>query len=108
MQAPGIDVNILRDLDFLGPIVEFVHYHHERFDGQGYPKGLKGLEIPIGARIISVADCFDAMTTNRPYQRGKSFAEGMEILKKISGSQLDPEVVRAFVEEMTQGGVSKE
>ncbi|MBF0497375.1 MAG: HD-GYP domain-containing protein [Deltaproteobacteria bacterium] len=105
---PENGVTILRDLDFLGPIVEFVHYHHERFDGQGYPKGLTGKEIPLGARIISVADCFDAMTTDRPYQKGTSYAEGLEILKKISGSQLDPEVVLAFVEEITQNGVSKE
>ncbi|MBF0552398.1 MAG: HD-GYP domain-containing protein [Deltaproteobacteria bacterium] len=105
---PENGVNILRDLDFLGPIVDFVHYHHERFDGQGYPKGLMGWEIPLGARIISVADCFDAMTTDRPYQRGTSYAEGLEILKRISGSQLDPEVVRAFVEEISHNGVSKE
>ncbi|MEF2229680.1 MAG: HD domain-containing phosphohydrolase, partial [Pseudodesulfovibrio sp.] len=63
--------DILRNLEFLGPALDYVYAHHERLDGRGYPRGLEGEEIPLGARILSVADCFDAMTTNRPYQQGK-------------------------------------
>ena len=65
---PERGVNILTDLDFLGPAIDYVHYHHERLDGSGYPSGLKGEEIPLGAQIVSTADCFDAITTERCYQ----------------------------------------
>ena len=71
-------------------------YHHERIDGRGYPNGLKGDEIPACARIVTLADSFDAMTTDRPYKRRRSFAEVVEDLRRNSGKQFDPAVVLAF------------
>ena len=71
--------------------------HHERWDGQGYPHGLRDYEIPLGARIIAVGDAFDAMTTDRPYRPAKSTAQAIEILREGRGTQWDPEVVATFV-----------
>lgn len=73
-----------------------VKHHHEKFNGRGYPDGLKGEEIDLTARIIAVADSFDAMTTNRPYRQGLSLDEAFEELRKYSGSQFDPAIVDAF------------
>ncbi|MCA1633929.1 MAG: HD domain-containing protein [Acidobacteria bacterium] len=71
-------------------------YHHERIDGRGYPCGLKGDEIPLGAKIVSLADSFDAMTTDRPYRRRRSFDEVLEDFRRNTGKQFAPEVVSAF------------
>lgn len=101
---PEIGVDILKDLSFLGTVLDYVHYHHENLDGTGYPEGLKGEEIPLGARIISVADCFDAVTTERSYQKGRTMEEAFAILKEISG-KLSPELVEAFIEEIQENGM---
>ncbi|RKL68242.1 HD family phosphohydrolase [Salipaludibacillus neizhouensis] len=82
-------------LQHLVPLVEL---HHERYDGKGYPHGLKGEETPKLARILCIIDSFDAMTTERPYQSTKSFAQGIEELEKCSGTQFDPEYVPHFIE----------
>jgi HD-GYP domain-containing protein (c-di-GMP phosphodiesterase class II) len=82
---PSTGAKILQDLDFLGPALEYVHCHHERPDGKGYPRHLKAEEIPLGAKILAVADAFDAMTTDRPYQKGKRPEAALDILKKGSG-----------------------
>lgn len=74
----------------------FVLHHHERIDGDGYPGGLKGGAIPIGARIVCVVDAFDAMITTRPYRKGLPFAEAMRRLRVDSGTQFDSEVVELF------------
>lgn len=76
----------------LGGIV----HHHERYDGKGYPHGLRGKEIPLAARIIAVADTFDAITSNRTYRKGRSHKEALEIIQSVSGSQLDPRIVKVF------------
>lgn len=76
---------------------KIVLYHHERIDGQGYPQGLKGNEIPLISRIVYVADSFDAMTTDRPYREGLSFIQAIEELQVNSGSQFDVEIVSAFL-----------
>jgi len=102
---PDIGVDILTDLTFLGPVVEYVHYHHESLDGTGYPDGLTGNEIPLGARIISVADCFDAITTDRSYQKGRSMEEAFAILEELSGKSLSPDLVEAFIAEIREGGM---
>ena len=78
-------------------ITAIVRHHHERFDGRGYPERLRGDEIPLGARVIAVADTFDAITSARPYRKGRSHAEAIEIIKRASGNQLDPDVVDAFL-----------
>jgi HD-GYP domain-containing protein (c-di-GMP phosphodiesterase class II) len=75
---------------------ETAHFHHERLNGTGYPKGLQDVDIPLFAKIVAVADSFDAMTTVRPYSRGRSYLEGIEELKRCKGSLYDAEVVDAF------------
>ncbi|WP_442891727.1 HD-GYP domain-containing protein [Dissulfurispira sp.] len=77
-------------------IIPGVKQHHEKYDGRGYPDGLKGDEIDIAARIIAVADSFDAMTSNRPYRQGLSLDTAFEELRKHAGAQFDPQVVSAF------------
>jgi putative nucleotidyltransferase with HDIG domain len=87
--------------DMLSPVrdrklVRIVRHHHERLDGSGYPDGLQGEQIPLGARIIAVADTFDALTSNRPYRRGRSHREALAVLQTESGTQLDTGAVEAF------------
>ena len=95
---PQIGANILRPIKFMHDIIPLVLYHHERWDGKGYPAGLKGEEIPIGARIISLADVYQALTANRPYRKALPKKKAIEIIKKGSGTQFDPIVVNQFLE----------
>lgn len=88
--------NILEPLRFLHPMIPGVHLHHERWDGQGYPEGLAGLDIPLAARILAVADSYDAMTSNRAYRKALSHKVAMVELKRCAGTQFDPEMVEAF------------
>lgn len=104
---PQWGYDILKNLDFLGPAVDYVYAHHERLDGQGYPRGLAAPDIPLGARILAVVDCFDAMTTNRPYQEGKTPQEAFAILGNLAGSSLDPDLVDAFIDEIESGGMEE-
>jgi len=101
-QHPTWGFEILSNLAFLGDVPELVLSHHERLDGQGYPRGLKGAEIPLLARYISVADCFDAITTQRCYQDARPRDEAFSILKKLSGPSLDPDIVDVFITEIDQ------
>jgi HD-GYP domain-containing protein (c-di-GMP phosphodiesterase class II) len=87
---------IIREADFLKSALPGVLYHHERFDGRGYPNGLQGEEVPLVARILAIADTFDAMTTDRPYRRGLAHKEAMEEIIRNKGSQFDPLIVEAF------------
>jgi putative nucleotidyltransferase with HDIG domain len=89
---------IVRKIPFLAEASEIVYSHQERFDGTGYPRGLKGEEIPLGARIFSVADTFDAITSDRPYREKQSLQAARTEITKWSGRQFDPEVVRVFLE----------
>ncbi len=81
-----------------------VRHHHERYDGKGYPDGLHGAAIPLGARIISVADAYQAMTEDRPYRRALSKDEALMQLVEGSGSQFDPHIVRTFAQILNNGG----
>ena len=72
-------------------------HHHERYDGSGYPKGLKGEEIPLGARILSIADAYEAMVSDRPYRKALSLKKAKQELLKGSGTQFDPEIVKVFL-----------
>ncbi len=87
---------ILRDVDFLGDARLVVRHHHERWDGAGYPDGLSGEDIPLAARVFSVADTFDALTTDRPYRPGTDVASARATVEALSGTQFDPAVVEAF------------
>lgn len=105
---PDIGVSLLEGIDSLLPVLDYVHYHHERMDGSGYPCGLKSDEIPLGARIISVVDCFDAITTDRPYQRRKTCAEAFVILRRMANHELCPDLVEAFVADIEENGMIDE
>lgn len=93
---PDVGYKILHKIEFLEEPSQVVLHHHERFDGSGYPSGLKGHDIPIGSRIFAVADTVDAMTSERPYRSALSFEEASNELLKFSGIQFDPIVVDAF------------
>jgi diguanylate cyclase (GGDEF)-like protein len=100
---PRIGYRLVSKIPALEPIAAGVLHHHERFDGGGYPARLSGEQIPIEARIICVADSFSAMTQDRPYQSRMSLEDACAELERCAGTQFDPEVVRAFVEEVRKG-----
>ncbi|RMF75832.1 MAG: response regulator [Acidobacteria bacterium] len=89
---------MLKDIPFLAGPAEIVLAHQEKWDGSGYPRGLRGPEIPLGARIFSVADTFDAMTSDRPYRKALSYERARQEIIDFSGRQFDPRVVEAFLE----------
>ncbi len=95
---PQKGVEILRPLKQLEHILPSILHHHEHFDGTGYPAGLAGENIPLYARIISVADTYDAILSTRPYRKGAAHEHAMRELQDFAGRQFDPEIVRAFVE----------
>jgi len=89
---------IIKDIPFLAGAAEIVYSHQERYDGTGYPRGLKGEKIPLGARMFSIADTLDAMTVDRPYRLAQSFEAARKEIKDWSGRQFDPEIVKVFLE----------
>jgi ribonuclease P protein subunit RPR2 len=99
---PLIGVQIVQPITFLGGAIEVIRCHHERWDGRGYPDGLAAEEIPLGARIFSVCDTFDAMTSDRPYRRALPFDDAVSEIERCGGTQFDPDVVTAFVEMCTE------
>ncbi len=102
-QHPARGVGILKELEFLAPALDCVLFHHERLDGKGYPQGLKGDQIPLGARIVAVADVFDAITTDRPYKKGRSQDQALAILRDLAGKALCPQCVEAFAAWLEEG-----
>jgi HD-GYP domain-containing protein (c-di-GMP phosphodiesterase class II) len=94
---PIIGAQIVAPIAFLSEAVDLIRHHHERFDGSGYPDGLAGEAIPLAARIFSVADSFDAMTSDRPYRGAIGLEPALEEIRAGAGTQFDPEVVRVFV-----------
>src|SRR4029450_8812251 len=93
----SIGAEILSSIEFPYPVVPIVRHHHENWDGTGYPAGIQGTQIPIGARILSVVDCFDALTSDRPYRPALSDDEAVKILMQRRGTMYDPMVVDTFV-----------
>jgi putative nucleotidyltransferase with HDIG domain len=89
---------MLKKIPFLAEASEIVYSHQERFDGTGYPRGLRGIEIPLGARIFSIADTLDAITSDRPYRPAQSLKAAREEIARWAGKQFDPEIVRVFLE----------
>src|SRR5205823_6743364 len=101
LHAP-IGAEILSAIDFPYPVVPIVRHHHENWDGTGYPDGLRGTDVPIGARILSVVDCFDALTSDRPYRRRMTDEQALTILCDRRGTMYDPLVVDTFTENYRQ------
>lgn len=95
---PNIGVNLLMKINFLSEVIPYVHYHKERWDGKGTPEGLSGMSIPLGARIIAVADAYQAMSSQRPYRTPLSQKEILDIMKKEAGIKWDPIIVNALYE----------
>jgi HD-GYP domain-containing protein (c-di-GMP phosphodiesterase class II) len=96
---PQIGYRMLESLG-VDPLAKWVLHHHERWDGTGYPEGLSGTEIPLGARVIFVADAYDAMTSDRPYRDRLTAEEAAAELFRCAGTQFDPEVVAACAAEL--------
>jgi HD-GYP domain-containing protein (c-di-GMP phosphodiesterase class II) len=95
---PEVSVEIMRPLEYLGQVREIVLAHHERWDGRGYPQGLHGDRIPVGARILAVVDAWDSMTSSRVWRKAVSRDEAVSELRREAGQQFDTEVVEAFVD----------
>src|SRR5437762_12660357 len=95
---PKVGADIVSSVPFPYPVAPLILSHHERWDGKGYPSGLRGEEIPLGARILSVVDYFDALMSERPYHKAMSFEAAMGLLRQESGKALDPKVVQTFVD----------
>ena len=89
--------DMIRKIPFLREAAEIIYAHQESFDGRGYPRGLSGEQIPLGARIFAIADTLDAMTSDRPYRKGRSFAEARAEIERHSGGQFDPRIVETFM-----------
>jgi ribonuclease P protein subunit RPR2 len=95
-QHPVTGFQIVREIDFLGQARDVIRHHHERFDGSGYPDGLRGEAIPLSARVFAVADVLDALTTARPYRAASSIAAARAMIEAGSASQFDPAIIAAF------------
>jgi putative nucleotidyltransferase with HDIG domain len=94
---PSLAYELLSPIEYLRPALDIPYAHHERWDGNGYPRGLEGEEIPLSARIFAVADVFDALTSERPYEAARSRAEAVDHIRAEAGSQFDPLVVETFL-----------
>ena len=94
---PSIAADILRPIHVLNAIIPFILYHHERWDGKGYPGGLKGENIPLGARIVAIADVYQALISNRPYRKAFTRTKAIRIIKECAGTQFDPRIVNVFL-----------
>jgi diguanylate cyclase (GGDEF)-like protein/putative nucleotidyltransferase with HDIG domain len=99
---PTVGGDILRRVNFPYPVEDIVRYHHEKWDGSGYPKGLKGQGIPLVARIISVVDFYDATRCDRPYRKGMTREESLSLLRSMAGTAFDPGVVEKFIEHVEE------
>jgi HD-GYP domain-containing protein (c-di-GMP phosphodiesterase class II) len=105
---PELGHRILNEIDFLRDAAEVVYAHHERYDGRGYPRGLKGDAIPLGARVFAVVDAYEAMTSHRPYRKALPHHKAVDEIVRNANGQFDPEVVRAFLEAEKRGFLDRE
>ena len=105
---PFIGTKILQSVKLLEPVLPLVYHHHERYDGLGYPDGLRGEEIPLGARVISVADAFESMTSDRPYRKALPVEEALAELRYGAGRQFDPRIVEVFLNLAEEGKIDLE
>lgn len=100
-QHPSIGAQLLMFYKYPSPVINMVHYHHERIDGGGYPFGLRGEQIPFAARVIAVADAFDTMTSTRPYRQSVEVDRALDEIVACAGSQFDPFIARSFANMLT-------
>jgi response regulator RpfG family c-di-GMP phosphodiesterase len=106
-EHPACGARILEGISFLAPAVPFVLYHHERFDGKGYPYGLRNHQIPIQGRLMAVVDTFDAMTSDRPYRKAKTIRMALQEIKDCAGTQFDPDIAHLFLTIWEKGLLKK-
>jgi response regulator RpfG family c-di-GMP phosphodiesterase len=104
-EHPMIAARILAPLEAFAPVLPLIKHEHERWDGRGYPGGLKGEAIPLGARIIAIADTFDALVSDRSYRRGRSTEEALKEIRRCAGTQFDPRLVDLFARLIAEGSV---
>ena len=97
---PEIGRDSVMNIPFLKPAMNVIYYHHERWDGTGYPEGLKGEEIPYTARIFMIADIYDALISDRPYRKAMSRGEIADYMLREKGSFFDPDLINLFLEDM--------
>ena len=97
---PQVGAEILRNVKFPYPVLPIVRHHHERFDGTGYPDGLRGEEIPLGARILAVVDCYEALRANRVYRHRLTRRESVRVIQESAGSHFDPRIVQVFMDNL--------
>jgi HD-GYP domain-containing protein (c-di-GMP phosphodiesterase class II) len=103
--SPELTLKLFELADLSEEVKLMIYHHHERYSGGGYPKGIKGEEIPLGARILSVADTFEALTADRTYRKAFTVPEAVRIIKKVSGEQLDPNIVKVFLKVLKEKGM---
>ena len=108
MQHPRWGSEVARQAHMSEPVINVILYHHERFDGAGYPSGLKGTEIPIEARIVAIADVFDALYSDRPYRKAYSLERALEIMQEMTATHFDPELIKTFLSLAEQEARSNE
>jgi HD-GYP domain-containing protein (c-di-GMP phosphodiesterase class II) len=99
---PQYAYDLLTPIPYLRPALDIPYCHHEHWDGSGYPRGLKATQIPLSARLFSIVDIWDALLSDRPYRNAWPRAKVLEYLNEISGTILDPTIVRAFLEMITE------
>ena len=105
-EHPKIGARILLRMASLREAIPYVLYHHERWDGHGYPSGKAGEEIPLEARVLAVADAFDAMTSDRPYRRALTREQALAEIERCAGTQFDPRIAQVFLELFTETEVA--
>jgi putative nucleotidyltransferase with HDIG domain len=105
-EHPKIGARILLRMAALREAIPYVLYHHERWDGHGYPSGKAGEEIPLGARVLAIADAFDAMTSDRPYRRALTREQALAEIERCAGTQFDPRIAQVFLELFTETEVA--
>jgi putative nucleotidyltransferase with HDIG domain len=101
-QHAVIGADLLAEVALPGPLSSLVRHHHENWDGSGYPDGRSSGDIPVGARVLSIADCYDALTSNRPYRRALSHDSAVAMIHERRGSMFDPEMTDAFLQVVWQ------
>jgi response regulator RpfG family c-di-GMP phosphodiesterase len=106
-QHPIRGSKILEGIPFLAPAIPYVLYHHERFDGKGYPYGLRKDQIPLQGRLMAVVDTFDAMTSDRPYRKAKTFKQALDEIRDCANTQFDPQIAELFLKTWEKGTIDK-